>query len=133
MYPLRRDRGDQDDPAVVIELLVSVLGDEVDGEHLIDLLPGNFLDGPEVLDAGVAHDDVELAELAGRLLEQTCDVGLLGDVGFDGDAFDAQAADLLRNAFCGRGGVGVIDDYVGPVLGETGCYGSAYAAGRASD
>ena len=47
------------------------------------------------------------------LVEESADLGGLGDVGLDGDGACAQGAELGDYAFGGRGGFAVVDNHVG--------------------
>ncbi len=61
----------------------------------MEVLAGDAIEGRELVDAGIVHQDIELAELLLGFGKQPLDVGLLGHVGLDGDRLAALAGDFL--------------------------------------
>ena len=119
------NRRHEDQTTVVLKVLPRSLADEelgasVEVEHVVVLLLGDLLSLVPALGAGVAHDDVDLAEVRLGLLEEALDLGGLADVGLDGDGFGAGAGlldeldDLVGRLFA----VGVVDDDAGATAAE---------------
>lgn len=119
------NRRHENETSVVLEVLPRGLADEelgagVEVEDVVVLLLGDLLGLVPALGAGVAHDDVDLAEVLLGLLEQALDFGGLADVGLDGDGFGAGAGlldeldDLVGRLFA----VGVVDDDAGATAAE---------------
>ena len=119
------NRRHEDQTTVVLEVLPRRLADEelgagIEVEDVVVLLLGDLLGLVTALGTGVAHDDVDLAEVLLGLLEQALDFGGLADVGLDGDGFGAGARlldeldDLVGRLFA----VGVVDDDAGATAAE---------------
>jgi hypothetical protein len=115
----------EDQASVVLEVLPRGLADEelcagVEVEDVVVLLLGDLLGLVPALGAGVAHDNVDLAEVLLGLLEQTLDLGGLADVGLDGDGFGAGAGllDQLAHLVGGFLAVGVVDYDAGATATE---------------
>ena len=70
----------------------------------------------ESLDTRIRDDDIEFPEMFDSLLEQGCDLGWFGDIGFDGDGAGADGFDVLDDCF-GGGGRARIADYDGCAAG----------------
>lgn len=90
----------------------------VDREDLVDLCAGDLVQGAKVLDARVAHDDVDTAELLLGHLEEACDVCILRHVRLHGDGPDT----MVVAGFCSDGvgsllGGHIVDDNVCAVGG----------------
>jgi hypothetical protein len=110
----------EDQASVVLEVLPRSLADEelcasIEVEDVVVLLLGDLLGLVPALGAGVAHDNVDLAEVLLGLLEQTLDLGGLADVGLDGNGFGAGAGllDQLAHLVGGFLAVGVVDNDAG--------------------
>ncbi|MNS70132.1 hypothetical protein D3C72_1034710 [compost metagenome] len=112
-----------------------MVGDDVVLKDLLELVVGDARHRPSIgVGRGVADQDVDLAEGGGRLVRQTLQVFLGGDVGGDGDgaALAVPGVDRAGDLFA-RPGLARGDDDAGAVLGQTLGYGLADALGRAGD
>ena len=96
----------------VYELLTKALGEEeagfevgVEDEIVVGL--GGLKEGRVALDAGVVDEDVAAAELSVGLFDEVLDVGGLGDVGLEDDAFAACGFDFGADSL---GSVGVAEE-----------------------
>ena len=102
--------GDQHEPAPVFQVFVGLLcHDElrfhVDGEDPVNLLFRDFLELAEMLDARVAHDNVNPPELGLGRLEQACDLAAPRDIRLDSDSLHARLPDsrsYLLGSSCRR-------------------------------
>lgn len=120
---LARDAAHQDDAAVGLHALVSLLGDEelttgVDVEDTVELLGSDVLEVAEGNDTGVGAADVELAEVVNGLLHELSGLLGVGNVGHDGDGVGAEILDLLDDLLSGLGAVGVVHDDLGAAASE---------------
>ena len=120
------DRGDVDDaaPAALGDHLLG--GDlraeegalQVHVHHELVLLLGGVEHRGARLDAGVVDHDVEASEGVDRRIDEHLQVLDLAHVRFDADGLVPQGDDLLLE-FVGGVGIGdVVDDHVGPRLGQ---------------
>lgn len=133
-YPDRRDGRDQDQATALGQVLVSFLGHkilrlDIDGEDFINIFLAHLLDVTEMLNARVAHDDVDAAQVCDGLAEELGDIFALADVGAHANGADAVLfAGRCGDGFGGAGRVYVVDYHVGAKGGELEGYGGAYAA-----
>jgi len=80
---------------------------------------GDAFERRELVDAGIVHQNVQLARrLFWFLREEADDVGCLRDVGLHGDGFAALGGDLLHDAIGAFLAGGVIDDDGGALSGK---------------
>lgn len=80
-----------------------VLRLDIDRKDSIDLVLLDIAQAAKVLDARVAHDNIDPSELLLRPLKELRQLLLLRHIGLDGDGFDAERACLLCNLFGARG------------------------------
>lgn len=120
-----RDGAHQDQAAVVLQVLPGGLADEelgarVQVEDVVELLLGDLLRLVPRFRAGVAHDDVDLAERLLGVLEEAFDLGFLGHVGLDGDGFGAGPGRFNLLAYFVGGGLarGVVHDDAAAALAQ---------------
>ena len=121
----RGDGAHQDQAAVVLQVLPGGLADEelrarVQVEDVVELLLGDLLRLVPGFRAGVAHDDVDLAERLLGVLEQPLDLGFLRYVGLDGDGLRARPGRFNLLAYFVGGGlaVGVVHDHAAAALAQ---------------
>jgi hypothetical protein len=108
-------RADVDDAGALAELLHRRLGGEqepqdVDVEHLVELVLGDVRDRREFIDAGIVDQDVEAAVGRDRGVDYALRLGGLRDVAVRGDGL---AARLLDDAHDGVGALlarRIVDD-----------------------
>lgn len=89
------DGGHQDQATVIGQMLVSLLGDKklslnIHSEDVIDF---SFSDGrntTEVLNTGVAQDNIQASKLLHDFLENRLNIGLLRDIRLDGNGSNAK-------------------------------------------
>ena len=95
---------------------------------------GEILDGRDELDAGVVDQDIDCAELFGRVLDHRLHFVALGHVGAVVDALDLEFALDLGALFLDRLRVAeAVDHDVGAFPGEAPGDGEADSAGGAGD
>jgi len=105
----------QDQPTSNLKMVVRLLRNKeltsrVNIEHTVKLLRRNILHMAKAHDTRVRADDIELAELCNRVLEQLLDLIDLIDVGLDGFGFRAGFLDGADDLVGGLEAVGVIND-----------------------
>lgn len=126
----------QHHPAAVLAVSDGGLADEelrlaVEGEDVVVLVLADLLRLVPALGPAVAHDNVDAAHVALRLLEETRDLGEARDVCADGDGAGAgglvgrlggadlaDAMDLVDDGLRRVGGARVVDDDAGAAAGE---------------
>jgi len=130
----------EDQTPVVLEVLPRRLADEelrtrVEVEDMVELLFRDVLGLVPALGGAVAHDDIDLAEVLLRLLEQPLDLADLADVRLDGDGFGPGLGvfDLLDNLVGAGLGVGVVYHDAAATLAQLDGAASSDAAAGAGD
>ena len=81
----------------------------VEVKVLVKVLGADRLQRRKLIDAGVVHEDVELAEGLLRLRKQPANVFGPGDVGLDGDGFPTRLPNALDDCLCPGLAGGLID------------------------
>src|ERR1035441_1924275 len=124
---VRGHRGEVDDAAPVARAHAGQdgLGHQearlqVDCDQLVPILLGDLFDALHAGDAGVIHQDFDVAELRLDGIHQAIDAGADRDVGLDGDTAAPEAGDLRFRVLRVGGASPVIDRQVGACPGK--CY-----------
>src|SRR4029077_18088848 len=97
------------------------------------VLFGEGIDGEELVNAGVVHEDVEVAEVLDGCVHEALSLGGLRDIATDGDGFATGGGDggdhSIRTSLAG----GVVDDDGGAFGGERFGDGGSDTLGCAGD
>ncbi len=101
--------------AVGTEMFGGLLRGEQQTEHvqvelLVKMFRGDFTERGEFINAGVVHQNIDLAERLFRFLEEPLDVGLFGDIGLHGDGLASFLFDLTDDAVRAGFAGGIIHD-----------------------
>ncbi len=114
---------------------------QVDGDDVVPLLLRHVHQHPVAQDAGVVHEDVEIAERLDGRIDQPLTALPIGDAVAVGDGFPAHRLDLLGHRFGGRlvvatavgGTPEVVHDHLRAFSGEQQRMLAANATSRAGD
>ncbi len=110
-----RDGRHEDQPSARLAVLVRMLTDEelgakIEAEDEIEALLGDVFGLVKRFGSGIGYDDVDFAIAGDSGVEQSSDVGHLGNVRLHGDGLATEAFDLADNIIGGRFTFDVVDD-----------------------
>jgi hypothetical protein len=106
---------------------------QVDRDQFVPIPLGDLFDALHAGDAGVIHQDIDVAEFHADGIHQAIDAGASGDVGLDGDTAAPEASDLRFGVLRVGGASPVIDRHIGACPGKCHRDGAADAAAGAGD
>jgi hypothetical protein len=92
------------------------LSARLDGKHMVEVLHTHLVKGCEVLNAGVTHQDIELAILLKRLPHQALDVRDIAPICLNGESLTATLPARARDLFGLLGLLTIIDHDGGTLL-----------------
>ena len=100
-------------------------GLQVDGDQFVPVPLGDFFDALHAGDAGVIHQDLNVAEFRADGIHQAIDAGADGDVGLYGETAAPQSGDLRFGVLRVGGARPVVDCHIGACPGK--CHGDRTA------
>jgi hypothetical protein len=106
---------------------------EIGVKNCLPLVVGQFAEVSGEKHADIVDEDVEAAELALDLGEESYGSVAAGDIGLDGDRATARRRDLARQVFGFRSRASIIDDDVCAISGKTFDDAAADAPGTAGN